>query len=87
MLVSTPSGEVYTFADFEGMFHQTGFGRSELFPLPPSIFSGSSPSKASNQFIMGGSEFPHGRRIDNETGWSTVRGVSLEDFNLDASIV
>lgn len=39
MLVSTPSGEVYTFADFEGMFHQTGFGRSELFPLPPSIFS------------------------------------------------
>jgi SAM-dependent methyltransferase len=39
MLVSTPSGEVYTFADFEGMFHQTGFGRSELVPLPPSIFS------------------------------------------------
>jgi hypothetical protein len=39
MLVSTPSGEVYTFADFEGMFRQTGFGRSELVPLPPSIFS------------------------------------------------
>lgn len=39
MLVSTPSGEVYTFADFEGMFHRTGFGRSELVPLPPSIFS------------------------------------------------
>jgi precorrin-6B methylase 2 len=37
MLGSTPSGDAYTFSEFEKMFANAGFKRSELHPLPPSI--------------------------------------------------
>ena len=37
MLGSTPSGDAYTFSELEKMFENTGFSRSELHPLPPSI--------------------------------------------------
>ena len=37
MLGSTPSGDAYTFSEFEKMFANTGFTRSELHPLQPSI--------------------------------------------------
>jgi 2-polyprenyl-3-methyl-5-hydroxy-6-metoxy-1,4-benzoquinol methylase len=37
MLGSTPSGDAYTFSEFEKMFENVGFSRSELHPLPPSI--------------------------------------------------
>ena len=37
MLGSTPSGDAYTFSELEKMFANTGFKRSELHPLPPSI--------------------------------------------------
>jgi 2-polyprenyl-3-methyl-5-hydroxy-6-metoxy-1,4-benzoquinol methylase len=37
MLGSTPSGDAYTFSEFERMFENVGFSRSELHPLPPSI--------------------------------------------------
>ncbi len=37
MLGSTPSGDAYTFAELEAMARNSGFKRSELHPLPPSI--------------------------------------------------
>lgn len=37
MLGSTPAGDAYTFSELERMFANTGFARSELHPLPPSI--------------------------------------------------
>ena len=36
MLASTPSGDAYTFGEYERMFRNAGFTRSELHPLPPS---------------------------------------------------
>lgn len=35
MLASTPAGDAYTFAEFEQMFRNAGFNRSELHQLPP----------------------------------------------------
>ncbi|HKW98751.1 MAG TPA: class I SAM-dependent methyltransferase [Bryobacteraceae bacterium] len=35
MLGTTPSGDAYTFSEFDRMFHNAGFTRSELHPLPP----------------------------------------------------
>ncbi len=35
MLATTPSGEAYTFGEYEQMFSNAGFKRSELHPLPP----------------------------------------------------
>jgi 2-polyprenyl-3-methyl-5-hydroxy-6-metoxy-1,4-benzoquinol methylase len=35
MLASTPSGDAYTFPEFERMFRNAGFARSELHPSPP----------------------------------------------------
>jgi hypothetical protein len=37
MLVGTPSGDAYTFAELERMFANAGFSRSTVHPLPPSI--------------------------------------------------
>jgi SAM-dependent methyltransferase len=37
MLVGTPSGDAYTFAELEGMFANAGFSRSTIHPLPPTI--------------------------------------------------
>jgi 2-polyprenyl-3-methyl-5-hydroxy-6-metoxy-1,4-benzoquinol methylase len=37
MLGTTPAGDAYTFAEFERMFRNAGFTRSELHPLPPTI--------------------------------------------------
>jgi 2-polyprenyl-3-methyl-5-hydroxy-6-metoxy-1,4-benzoquinol methylase len=37
MLGSTPSGDAYTFAEFERMFANAGFARSEIQALPASI--------------------------------------------------
>ena len=37
MLGSTSSGDAYTFAEFEQMFANAGFSRSELHQLPPTI--------------------------------------------------
>ncbi|HEY2963021.1 MAG TPA: class I SAM-dependent methyltransferase [Pyrinomonadaceae bacterium] len=37
MLISTPSGDAYTFAELERMFANAGFSRSTLHPLPPTI--------------------------------------------------
>lgn len=34
MLASTPDGEAYTFAEYEDMFHQAGFGQVAAYPLP-----------------------------------------------------
>ncbi|HEX8137106.1 MAG TPA: class I SAM-dependent methyltransferase [Pyrinomonadaceae bacterium] len=36
MLASTPAGDAYTFAEFDRMFRNAGFRRSELHQLPPS---------------------------------------------------
>lgn len=35
MLASTPSGDAYTYTEFERMFQRAGFSRSELYQLPP----------------------------------------------------
>jgi ubiquinone/menaquinone biosynthesis C-methylase UbiE len=35
MLVSTPQGDAYTFAQLDEMFREAGFSRSELHQLPP----------------------------------------------------
>jgi len=37
MLGVTPSGDAYTFAELESMFHNAGFARNELHELPPTI--------------------------------------------------
>ncbi|MCL1468648.1 class I SAM-dependent methyltransferase [Argonema galeatum] len=37
MLTTTPHGDAYTFAEYEQMFSNAGFARSELHPLPPSL--------------------------------------------------
>lgn len=37
MLGSTPAGDAYTFAEYERMFRNAGFSRSELHPLPPTF--------------------------------------------------
>ncbi len=37
MLVGTPSGDAYTFAELEKMFANAGFSRSTLHPLTPTI--------------------------------------------------
>ena len=34
MLASTPKGDAYTFAEFESMFKNAGFRKSEFHPLP-----------------------------------------------------
>lgn len=36
MLATTPSGDAYTFAEYQSMFNNAGFTRSELHSLPPS---------------------------------------------------
>jgi predicted nicotinamide N-methyase len=37
MLISTPSGDAYTFSELERMAANAGFSRSTLHPLPPTI--------------------------------------------------
>jgi ubiquinone/menaquinone biosynthesis C-methylase UbiE len=37
MLCSTPQGDAYTFSEFETMFANAGFSRSEVHPLPPTM--------------------------------------------------
>ncbi|HWQ03544.1 MAG TPA: class I SAM-dependent methyltransferase, partial [Candidatus Nitrosotenuis sp.] len=37
MLASTPSGDAYTFSEYEKMFRHAGFSHSELHPLPPTF--------------------------------------------------
>ena len=37
MLLSTPSGDAYTFSELQKMFANAGFSRSTLHPLPPTI--------------------------------------------------
>ena len=37
MLVGTPSGDAYTFAELQQMFANAGFSRSTIHPLPPTI--------------------------------------------------
>lgn len=37
MLASTPGGDAYTFNEFDRMFCNAGFARSELHPLPPTL--------------------------------------------------
>jgi hypothetical protein len=35
MLASTPSGDAYTFAEYQSLFARAGFPRSELHPVLP----------------------------------------------------
>lgn len=37
MLATTPSGDAFTFAEYNQMFRNAGFARSELHPLPPTM--------------------------------------------------
>ena len=37
MLGTTPSGDAYTFSEFDQMFRRAGFSRSEIRPLPPTF--------------------------------------------------
>jgi cyclopropane fatty-acyl-phospholipid synthase-like methyltransferase len=37
MLAGTPSGDAYTFAEFDQMFRNAGFTNSELLEIPPAI--------------------------------------------------
>jgi ubiquinone/menaquinone biosynthesis C-methylase UbiE len=39
MLGSTPAGDAYTFVEYQSMFRNAGFSRSELHPLPPTFQS------------------------------------------------
>lgn len=35
MLATTPQGDAYTFEEYQRMFSNAGFSRSEIYPLPP----------------------------------------------------
>ena len=35
MLGTTEGGDAYTFSEFDRMFRNAGFNRSEIHPLPP----------------------------------------------------
>ena len=37
MLGTTPSGDAYTFSEFDRMLRNAGFSSSELHPLPPTL--------------------------------------------------
>lgn len=37
MLVTTPGGDAYTFSELERMFQSGGFGKSELYEIPPAF--------------------------------------------------
>jgi SAM-dependent methyltransferase len=37
MLATTPSGDAYTYAEYEAMLRNAGYARSELHPLPPTM--------------------------------------------------
>ena len=37
MLATTPAGDAYTFSEYERMFHNAGFGKCQLHPLPPTM--------------------------------------------------
>ncbi|MEP6937386.1 MAG: methyltransferase [Chthoniobacterales bacterium] len=37
MLATTPAGDAYTFAEFQEMLSQAGFGETERHPLPPGV--------------------------------------------------
>jgi ubiquinone/menaquinone biosynthesis C-methylase UbiE len=37
MLCTTPRGDAYTFTEYDRMFREAGFARSELHPLPPTM--------------------------------------------------
>jgi ubiquinone/menaquinone biosynthesis C-methylase UbiE len=37
MLATTPAGDAYTFAEYEGMLRNAGFSKSELHEIPPSF--------------------------------------------------
>jgi hypothetical protein len=37
MLGTTPSGDAYTYSEFERMFRNAGFSANELHPLPPTF--------------------------------------------------
>ncbi|MEK6407755.1 MAG: class I SAM-dependent methyltransferase [Acidobacteriota bacterium] len=37
MLASTPSGDAYTFAEFDRMFKNAGFAKNEIHEIPPAI--------------------------------------------------
>ncbi|HEU5404166.1 MAG TPA: class I SAM-dependent methyltransferase [Terriglobales bacterium] len=37
MLATTPSGDAYTFAEYQSMLRNAGYATSELHPLPPTI--------------------------------------------------
>lgn len=37
MLATTPSGDAYTFSEYDRMFHHAGFSSSEIHPLPPTF--------------------------------------------------
>ena len=37
MLGTTPSGDAYTFSEYQRMFSNSGFSRCELHPLPPTL--------------------------------------------------
>jgi hypothetical protein len=39
MLAGTPSGDAYTFKEFQQMLSNAGYRSSELQPLPPTFFS------------------------------------------------
>jgi 2-polyprenyl-3-methyl-5-hydroxy-6-metoxy-1,4-benzoquinol methylase len=39
MLASTPSGDAYTFSEYQAMFRKAGFNSVEQKPLPPTFFS------------------------------------------------
>ena len=39
MLAGTPSGDAYTFAEFQQMLRNAGFRSSELYALPPTFFN------------------------------------------------
>jgi hypothetical protein len=39
MLATTPSGDAYTFSEYQKMFRNAGFSSIEQRPLPPTFFS------------------------------------------------
>ena len=54
MLASTPAGDAYTFREYEGMFRNAGFSRSEIQPLPAHAAAVDHLARIGRQGVVGG---------------------------------
>ena len=75
MLGTTPSGDAYTFAEFDQMFGSAGFARSEMFTLP-----------MPEQVIVSYKVFIRARRNSQHFRWDQITQLKSSHPTLDDAI-